>query len=76
MDLFDHIKGYGNADVNFTFHDAFSGTLCISHDVSEDVIKRISDELNMWFTIVRVCSTVTVSHIEFVVAVDVKYING
>ncbi|HZM02612.1 MAG TPA: hypothetical protein VFC44_06280 [Candidatus Saccharimonadales bacterium] len=39
--LFHHVKGYSAHDVIFTFHDAFSGILRISHDVPEDVVKMI-----------------------------------
>lgn len=45
-EMFDHIKAYQSQSVLFTFHDAFSGWLCISEYVSEGQVRAFFKELD------------------------------
>jgi hypothetical protein len=48
-ELFDHIKGYRDSSLLFTFHDAFCGWLRISEDIPEPLVAAFFSALGASF---------------------------
>jgi hypothetical protein len=49
-ELFDHIKGYHNGALVFTYHDAFDGQLRVAERVPESVIREFCELLGGTYT--------------------------
>lgn len=49
-ELFDHVKAYNGRSILFTFHDAFSGWLCISEHVPEERVRAFFKEFGVSYS--------------------------